>query len=245
MHEASLHDVNSFVTLTYDDDHLPSDLSLNYLHYQKFMKRLRARFKRARIRFYMCGEYGEVNSRPHYHALLFGFGFPDQVVLSRGSNTLYRSPILEELWPFGMSSIGSVTFESAAYVARYCMKKLTGDGDDKYYNIFNPVTGEIWPRRKEFSRMSLKPGIGAPWFEKFGRDVMRSGKVVCRGGLAVQPPRYYDKLMEKVDGGFRCEELQYERYLDALQRLDDNTDERLRVREQVDKARLGLLTRSL
>ena len=101
--------------------------SLNYKHFQDFMKRLRK--SHSGVRFYMCGEYGEDFSRPHYHALLFNCSFPDRKKHSTGDSgsVIYTSEALSKLWPFGFSSIGDVTFESAAYCSRYIMKKVTGD----------------------------------------------------------------------------------------------------------------------
>lgn len=165
MHEASLYDHNVFITLTFREPRF----SLDYLgDFQPFMKKLRERLRPwfPKIRFYMCGEYGEENSRAHYHALLFNCDFPDKVLHKRsGPHKLFRSPMLEELWPHGFSSIGSVTFESAGYVARYCTKVLSGDESDDSgaLSILDPDTGEIYTRLKEFSRMSLRPGIGAGW----------------------------------------------------------------------------------
>ncbi len=128
VHEASLYDNNSFITLTYNTEHLPEDRSLEVRVFQLFMKRLRKRFG-TKIRFYACGEYGDQNGRPHYHACLFNHDFQDKKLWKRGKDPsldLYRSADLEKLWPYGYSSIGEVTFQSAAYVARYIMKKITG-----------------------------------------------------------------------------------------------------------------------
>jgi hypothetical protein len=74
VHEASLHEKNCFITLTYSPENLPKDGSLDVSHFQKFMKRFRKRFGPG-IRFFHCGEYGESLSRPHYHACIFGFDF--------------------------------------------------------------------------------------------------------------------------------------------------------------------------
>ena len=105
MHEASLYEDNCFITLTYDQDHLPHDRSLNKSHFQKFMKRLRKRFGGG-IRFYHCGEYGERTRRPHYHACIFNFDFSDKKLFKIVNNhRLYTSEQLEELWPFGFSTM--------------------------------------------------------------------------------------------------------------------------------------------
>lgn len=134
-HEATLHEASSFLTLTYRDESLPLDGGLEVRAVQLFLKRLRKKLEPARVRFYACGEYGDSNARPHYHILLFGYDFPDKTVWRKSSSgfLLYRSKILEELWPFGHSEIGSVTPATGAYVARYCLKKVTGPPADDHY----------------------------------------------------------------------------------------------------------------
>jgi len=244
MHESSLHDQNCFITLTYSTDHLPSDNSLNYRHFQLFMKRLR-KYAKVPVRFYMCGEYGEMGDRPHYHACLFGYAFSDlQLVnVSPAGSPIYRSSALESLWTFGFSSIGEVTFESAAYVARYIMKKITGHNSSAHYRDVDLSTGEIINRMPEFNRMSLKPGIGALWFDKFTSDVFPHDRVIING-VKSKPPRYYDKLYSKLDPiGF--ESIQYERELASIPLKADNTPDRLRVKSIVAEARLSQLKRSI
>lgn len=243
MHEASLYENNCFVTLTYDDEHLPPLGSLRYRDFQLFMKRLRRRFSFARIRFYMCGEYGEEFGRPHFHACLFNFDFPDKEYLAKSPAGLrtYRSAALEELWPFGFSSIGAVTFESAAYVARYCMKKVTGDLAEDHYAVLDVSTGEIGARVAEFNRMSLRPGIGAEWLSRFHSDVYPEGMVVVNG-VKARAPRYYDKKFEGADPDGYAEMLfRREGELDP----GEQTDARLSVREQVAQARISQLKRGL
>lgn len=244
MHEASLHHENAFITLTYDDAHLPADGSLDYEHYQRFMKRLRKAIAPHGVRFYMCGEYGDETFRPHYHACLFGFDFPDKVLLQRTAtgNDLYTSDMLSRLWPFGMSSTADVSFESAAYVARYCMKKITGKGSEEYYKRYDVDTGEIYDLTPEFTKMSLKPGIGAGWFEKYASDVYPSDRVVVRG-KQMMPPKFYDRLYSRSNEE-EFEYIQFQRELDGRVRFPDNTDERLAVRERVAAAGLDLFKRS-
>lgn len=240
MHEAQLYDQNCFITLTYNRPFY----TLVYRDFQLFMKRLRARFNRARIRFYMCGEY-QMNGRPHFHACLFNFDFPDKVYLKSlpSGFKLYRSPILEELWTEGFSSVGSVTFESAAYCARYVTKKLSGDGDEHVYSIIDPDTGEIFRRVKEFGRMSLKPGIGFEWYRKFRKDVYPHDMVVVRGSEA-RPPRYYDRMF-KAQFPDQYREMLAKRAADSMAKFDDNLPHRLVSKEKVTYARLGLLKRGL
>lgn len=147
VHESQMHKENCFITLTYAPEHLPADQSLHYRDFQLFMKRLRKRFSGKVIRFYMCGEYGENFGRPHFHACLFGHNFDDLTLWKvQNKQKLYRSKTLEELWPFGHSSVGTVTFESAAYVARYIMKKVTGEAAELHYTF-----------RRSFNRGDIRP----------------------------------------------------------------------------------------
>lgn len=126
MHEAQLHEHNSFLTLTYSDQYLPKNNSLKKDDVQKFLKRLRRRLDKP-IRYYQCGEYGEKFHRPHYHMCLFGHDFYDDREHFKTStgDKLYVSELLSEVWGMGHCLIGDLTFESAAYVARYVTKKLT------------------------------------------------------------------------------------------------------------------------
>lgn len=245
LHEASLHEQNCFITLTYDQAQLPANSSLDYTQFQKFLKRLRKHFEPHQVRFYMGGEYGDQFGRPHFHACLFGIDFPDRVYFktSPSGEKIWTSQILSRLWPFGFSSVGDVTFESAAYVARYIMQKVTGHSAKAHYERVDPETGEITSRRPEFNKMSLKPGIGARWLEKFRSDVYPHDYVVIRG-KEVKPPKYYDRQYAKTHPE-QWEELQWLRTLDAQTRAGDNTDARLLVKEQVVKARIQSLKRTL
>ena len=197
MHEASLHDVSSFVTLTYSDECLPSPPSLRYSDFQAFMRRLRK--SHGKVRFFVCGEYGERTWRPHFHACLFGLRFSDLKVYKKTAAgfTLYESSELSRVWTLGFASVGQLSFESAAYVARYCMKKVTGDLAETHYRKTDLNTGEMYDLVPEFARMSLKPGIGFQWFKQFRHEVGTHDGVVVRDRLC-KPPRYYDKLLVDV-----------------------------------------------
>ncbi len=246
MHEASLHVDNCFVTLTYSDDNLPEYGSLVKSDFQKFVKRMRKRYA---FRYFHCGEYGEVTKRPHYHALLFGFDFPDKVPWRKSKGyDIWRSPILEELWSHGNCEIGSATFESAAYVARYCVKTLQnlrfrrGDPDDylealdREYSRLDPGTGELVLVAPEYVTMSRRPGIGNGWFEKFGAEVYPSDEVIVRGKSS-KPPRFYDKLFAAASP----EEMQVvQRARNDARDRGDETSARLQVREVCAEARLSL-----
>lgn len=245
-HEASLHKFNCYLTLTYSDSNLPSDGSLNYRDFQLFMKRFRKMFPDDTIRFYMCGEYGDKTERPHYHALIFGFDFPDKKFLkvSRG-NTLFVSKTLDSLWGLGHCFIGAVSFQSAAYVARYVMKKQTGKNAEDYYRRVHPETGEIVDLVPEFNKMSLRPGIGGDWIEKYPASVYPHDFVV-HNGREYKPPRFYDTRYEKQseESAIELESIRHARYLRGVANSDENTPERLAVREACLVAKLKRLKRN-
>lgn len=244
MHEAQMHDYTCFVTLTYSDEFLPDCGSLKYRDFQLFMKKLRKKLG-VPVRFFMCGEYGEKFWRPHFHACLFGACFGDRYPWRRSPAgfQLSRSPLLESIWTQGAAEIGELTFESAAYVARYCMKKITGDMAESHYTRLDVTTGELYPVVPEFCRMSLKPGIGFRWFDKWKADVFPHDYIMVNG-MKVKPPRYYDRLLQMVDP-FGFDDVGFARLDKALAFVDDCTVDRLRVREIVTRARLSLSRRSM
>lgn len=248
MHEASLHEENAFITLTYDDDHLPLQGQLVYPHFQEFMKRLRYHYG-APIRFYMCGEYGENFDRPHYHAILFGCAFlDDRILLKRSSaGSLYSSALLDSVWKRGMCSVGDVTFDSAAYVARYVVKKVNGKLADEHYTRVDGLTGEVYQKVPEFSRMSLQNGgIGAGWLNSFSSDLINTGAVMIYD-KARTVPRYYNKLLaDRAD--FSRDLLDITRTERGKMRSihpNDNSYERMRVKEEVLKAKVSTKVRNL
>jgi hypothetical protein len=227
VHEAQMYDRNCFVTLTYDDEYLPKDGSLNKRDFQLFMKRLRKRYG-AGIRYYQCGEYGELLGRPHHHAILFNFDFDDKVLWSvRDGVRLYRSASLEQLWPHGYSTIGDVTFESAAYVARYCTKKITGKLAHEHYKGKLP----------EYATMSRRPGIGRAWLEKYKDDVYNYDYVVVRNGLKLRPPRYYDRIYDEIDPE-RMMEIKEKRGESAKENIKEMHWQRLEAKEELAERRL-------
>jgi len=187
VHEASLYDENSFVTLTYEDKFLPPGGTLVKRDFQDFMRRLRREY--GKVRYFHVGEYGERTGRPHYHALMFGLRFRDERECGRSGSGYpeFVSDELSALWTFGRHTIGAVTFESAAYVARYCVKKVTG-----------PRAQEVYQGRlPEYATMSRRPGIGSSWFKKFRDEVVRDDSVLARGH-EVLPPRFYLKQLEEA-----------------------------------------------
>lgn len=195
------------------------------------------------IRYYMCGEYGEQNNRPHYHMCLFNCDFADKKYkyTTPAGSQIHTSETLNNIWQLGHTSIGELNFESAAYTARYIMKKITGDLAKQHYESLNTETGEIFNRTPEYNQMSRRPGIGAKAFDKWGKDWYPQGKVITRGHQS-NTPRYYDNLQKTLDSSV-IEELQYKRYLEGLKQAADNTPERLKVREDVEAAKIKFLQR--
>ena len=244
VHEASLHEDNCFITLTYNNESLPEDGSLNKKHFQDFMKRLRKKYKNKKIRYYHCGEYGDKNFRPHYHAIIFGLEFDDQKLFTvNNGEKLYTSEKLEKLWPFGFSTIGTVTFESAAYVARYVMKKVNGKNAKDHYERIDPDTGEIYNLVPEYNTMSRRPGIASGWFDKYKDDVYPSDNIHLRD-KTFRPPKFYDKMYEHLMPN-EMEKIKKQRMINMQKHATDNTADRLAVKEQVKNAQLNKLIRSI
>lgn len=211
-----------------------------------------------RVRYFMSGEYGEQNNRPHYHACIFGIDFIQQdpgahiwkVKQLNGKRILlWRSPLLESIWSerkqdgssssLGFSSVGAVTFESAAYVARYIMKKVTGDQAADHYGS----------RRPEYSVPSKggrdgPGGIGRTWFLKYGVQELWPDDLVVVGNRKVKVPAYYDRLLEQVDPALFAE-VKQKRLKYSQTQSEERTPERLAVRKQVFQSRISRLKRGL
>lgn len=203
-----------------------------------------------KFKYFACGEYGEQLNRPHYHAILFGLDFEDKepIKVTDQGNTLFRSPTLEKYWPFGHASIGAVTFESAAYVARYCTKKINGPLADEHYQRVDTTTGEVHQVHPEFMRCSLKPAIGSDWFKQFKPDTHKG--FLTLEGRKVPLPKYYLKLLEKAEKNDATGEEQHysriklERQQAAGENVVDMTYDRLVTREKVKLLRIKSLTRN-
>lgn len=240
MHHAQMREDNSFITLTYDEKHLPADGGLRPEHFTNFMKALRPRVG-APIEYFMCGEYGDNFGRPHYHAILFGVRFPDEELLSTTSagSTLCTSAVLTALWRRGFATIGAVTLESAAYVARYTSKKIYGSKASRHYTKIDPHSGEIFRIKSEYIRMSLKRPIGRNWFDQFKSDVYPRDEVIVRGQRQ-KPPRYYDKQLSEAEiQPIKTTRKEY------AKKSTDNTQARLDARELVKLAQIKQLKRDL
>lgn len=228
MHEAQMHDANSFVTMTYDDEHLPSPPHLQVRDFQLFAKRTRKAL--GPFRYFHCGEYGDDGGRPHYHAILFGLDFyGDRYAWKQtpAGNILYRSPTLEKLWPAGHSLIGHVAYDSANYVASYTYK-----GKSSLINNTDKVTGEL--RQPQYATMSLKPGIGQTFYDRYKSDLFPSGTVVVNGHER-KTPKFYETLYEAEDPEGMAR-VKAKRYAFAAAHSGDATPERLREIEKVHEA---------
>lgn len=254
MHEASLYEDNVFLTLTYSPENLPRDHSLVLEHHQLFMKRLRKAYEPRTIRFYHCGEYGDETYRPHYHTILFNLDFADKKYLKTTDtgSKLYTSGKLDALWTLGDCYIGNVTFESAAYCGRYVMKKLTGARKSEYGS-----------RVPEYSTMSRRPGIGAPWLAKWKADIFPNDFCIMNG-RKVRVPKAYDQLMIGAETklgewvadatGFPVwkpslkrtpmEKLKGKRIRSAAKHSENQTRDRLDVIEELTQLRVDRLVRS-
>lgn len=234
MHEKRMHTDSCFVTLTYDNANLPPGNTLNKKHLQDFMKRLRKNYP-AGLRFFACGEYGEKTLRPHYHLLLLNSDFADKRLVKTGSEyNLYASASLSKLWPMGQHALGDVNFNSAAYVARYCMKKITGPKADSHYN----------GRQPEFIVMSRRPGIGTSYVQKYNSELYTHDNCIVNG-MPSSLPRFYDtkyaSLSDTCEARLAVLKIARRR---KLNRADSGTT-RLRIREVVTLAKLAQKGRSL
>lgn len=241
----SLWRVNTYVTLTYADDALtfggashgilvPRDLTL-------FWKRLRK--SGVKFRYFACGEYGDDTSRPHYHAIIFGYDFPDKVYRNTENGFhYYSSATLDKLWGHGNCIIGDATFESASYVARYVMKKRLGKTAGEY------ASEGITP---EFVVMSRRPGIGSEWYDKYEKDIFPRDNLSVRGHASV-PPKYYTRRFQAASEDLlnpHVHPMDYRAMIEArVKRAEENWEEnepkRLKVREYIKLRAIKNLNRN-
>lgn len=223
-----MHKRNAFITLTYDDDQLPADNSISKREFQLFMKRLRKELG-TRVRFFGCGEYGEKGGRAHYHGLIFGTDFRSHPIQrGRSRARTYSSDLLSKVWPYGHNTVGPVNATTAAYCARYALKKLSGEQAADHYLRPHPLTGELHQVQPEFALMSRRPGLGATWFDQFKGDLYPSDFLIVDGKKRSVPIYYTRKLQEDQQT-----KLKRARKRAAVRHRDNNTPERLAVREIV------------
>lgn len=220
--EASMWDENCFITLTYRN----TGPELCKRDFVLFMKKLRKKYGKG-IRFFHCGEYGSLGDRPHHHACLFNFDFPDKTLWSiREGVKLYHSEELNKIWGHGYCTVGEVTWESAAYVARYVLKKINNDNRHQV---------------PEYITMSRRPGVGKNWLDQYKDDILKVDSVILREGR-FRPPRYFDnKLSESQPQTMeRIKHIRQSKHNES-----NSTPERLAVRERLKKLQIKKLKRGI
>lgn len=179
MKEASLYEVNCFITLTYANN--PKNLIKRDI--QLFLKRLRKRLEPRKIRYFLCGEYGSKNGRPHYHLIIFNYK-PDDLeyfFTDKQHCNLYKSKFIADIWNKGFVLVGDLTLNSAKYCAKYLQKAVFKDNED--FEV------------KPFVSMSLKPGIGLSWFLE-NQHLLETDKIY-HDGYYIKLPRYFLDYSEK------------------------------------------------
>lgn len=260
MLELGYHKSSYFCTFTYDDEHLPKgyscDLatgecispvaSLRRRDAQLLLKRIRKRFPEQKIRFFGSGEYGTQTLRPHYHIILFGLELNDLETYKKGDKVgfYYNSPSLSSCWPNGYTVVAKVTWDTCAYVARYCLKKHAVSGVDAYKKAC------IEP---EFSMCSRRPGIGRQYYEDHP-DMFKYSYISIpgeSGGKQIPPPRYYKRLLAVDDPDLARQlsdqNMQSFKWSHELKKGLTDLDyfDMLRVQEQAKQKRILALTRNL
>lgn len=227
-HESSLWKNNCFLTLTYNEDNLRENKSLVKRDFQLFMKRLRSKYKGIEsiiykgekvwpIRYFACGEYGELLERPHHHVCLFNFDFRDKRLWRiRNGNRYYISSEVDELWTLGYHLLAAVTFDVVKYVAKYICKKITGSRADEHYTRLDNETGERMKMLPEYSCMSRRPGIGYFWFKRYFEDIYGKDFLTIEG-KKYPAPKYYDGLFKDLFNE-RYLNVKYKRELRSVKR---------------------------
>jgi len=244
VHESRMHDSSCFITLTYDLEHLPADLGLHKIHLQNFFKRVR---NAGHIfRYFACGEYGDQSKRPHYHAILFGINFASdrkKHSITKQDHILYTSKTLSDLWGKGHALLSEFSYQTAAYTARYVMKKQNGAnaGQHENYTRLTP-DGELIQVQPEFALMSRNPGLGSSWFAKYQKDAFPSDYLVHQGKKHPVPRFYLDKL--QVQDEKACNKIKQKRKL-ARKNDPDSTPQRLNDREICKLSKIKQLQRTL
>lgn len=209
-HEQTFHKHSSFLTLTYDQAHLPEHGQLVKRDLQLFFKRLRKNV--GSFRYVACGEYGERHRRPHFHVALFGLDFGEDRLFYKTTpvgDHLYTSAVLSSVWTAGTALVGGLTFESCAYIGRYITKRLQDSERVCVLPLYtDPESGEMVFPNPEFlvcsKGRSKGEGIGGAWFDKyFDVDVLPHGRVITAQGTPAPIPRYYKKRLSDRNPWFK------------------------------------------
>lgn len=209
--EAKQYQYNQFITLTYNNDNFPP-LGVSKDVISKFVRAVRDKYRKKGhkgIRYFGCGEYGSQYARPHYHILFFNlppWGDEEYLKAGKGGSAIYISKELEKLWGKGFCTIGKVTAESAAYVARYTIKKQ---------NFEKP---KAWA--DEFRLMSRNPGIARSYINENWKQIYEFDEII-HDGKSYKPPRYFDKCLENYINEGRLDDVKADREQNATRRLQN------------------------
>lgn len=231
MLEAKKYNHNYFITLTYDNENLPTIKGINKetgevglvpnlrkTAIAEFMKKLRRHyqyhFNHEDIRYYGCGEYGSNYGRPHYHIIAFNLPINDLTFWynDKKGSPIFQSKTLTKIWGKGIVAVTNVTWETCAYVARYCLKKQTGK---------NKVLYEQLNIQEEFSSRSTHPGIAREYFEQNKFKIYETDEIyLLQKGKAtkIKPFSYYDKLFDVIDPD-KMKQIKKERLKRGMQRM--------------------------
>lgn len=247
--EARFYQSNWFVTLSFDDEHLPDDLCVRRDDVQLFVMRAAKAAKRrgllegSGLRCFYNGEYGTETKRPHYHLILFGLGLTDLKKWKRNERgeQMWTSPFLEKVWGKGRVIIGSVSAESAGYVAGYAVRDKWAKS--KVYELVDPETGECRERTRPFIGMSRRPGIGRRFVEKFGGQFLAGDFSVVNGRKRPNPP-YYHRVLEQLSADAAAVlKAKREAGMRTPAAKRERTAERLAAREVCFRAKRGIARR--
>jgi len=264
-HEAQAVGVGSFLTLTYDHEHLPWDTlrlseagqrlaitrpglvlpwsgSLRRRDWVLFMKRLRKKLAKegAKVRAYAVGEYGGRTGRPHYHACLFGHDFSADwrhAGDSKGGHPMFTSARLDALWGLGKCWINPLGQEVAQYAAKYALKSL-GLG----HELRRGRDGVVVEVEAPFDSLPQGKALGLPWLDTYWTDVFPRGLVVLKGGVELPAPLAYMKVCQEHLPEV-WEDIKERRRREALKRFEHTMADRLASRETCAIARANLSAR--
>lgn len=250
LHEGQMHEKKCFITLTYDNENLPNNLSLNVQDWQHFAKRVRKNL--GPLRYYHVGEYGSPDhtkacpanctsqhQRPHFHACIFGQDFQHKFTPQQQHSS--KSKLLQNLWKMGFTTIGAFNEQTAAYCARYITTKITGEQANEHYERLNKDTGEIWQVKPEYSTMSLKPGIGKTWYQKYHTDIYPSDDLVINN-KHYKTPQYYDELLKQQNPELYHQIIRNRKEY-VHKHKENRTTERLATMETINKKKIERWTK--
>lgn len=241
--EQRSHTKTAFTTLTYDDEHLPGTLSKRDL--ALWLKRIRKRLTRRarkrkgdrsqpirRLRFFACGEYGETNHRPHYHAILYGADENDRMAI-------------QETWGKGHTYTVNATPAAIAYVAGYAAKKYGDDNPARPSTIIDEETGELlWEYQKPFLQMSRRPGIGA----NAKKYTASWREYAVLNGKKLQVPKFLHEAWKQTATQEEKEQLaekKYQRRLTQSQKQDNHNNNYNDIAEEKDRQQRAALANAI